>query len=456
MGDARHKLVVCFGAGRVAGPCIEYLLRQESVSLVVAAAIPGEAEQLCAKHAHLIQHPSETTKEQQQELTARVVDVLDEAKDGRIVDELCSIADCVVALVPEPAQVRVARACIKASTPLVTASYASPAIKQLHEAAKEANIPILCEMGLDPGMDHMIAMQMIDEVKAKNGKVVSLSSVCGGLPAPDAANNPIKYKFSWSPVGALRAAQRPAEFLKNGETITIPGSDILAHHEPVNLFPEYELEQIPNGYSLPYAEYYQIPDAKSLFRGTLRFKGFCQVIHKCVQLGFLSEDSFVAEGDSWKEIIAQKLKTAGMDSLDGPTQVFLHWLGFDSPSCVVSKSQSTMEAFCELLVRKLSFDPGERDLVLMHVAVGAEYPDGSYATLETFFSAFGEADGDTIMAKTVGVTAAIGVALVLSDEISSVGIVSPTEKEVYGPSLALLAAEGIHFQEQHTTNTVPK
>uniref|UniRef100_K3WBC1 Saccharopine dehydrogenase NADP binding domain-containing protein n=1 Tax=Globisporangium ultimum (strain ATCC 200006 / CBS 805.95 / DAOM BR144) TaxID=431595 RepID=K3WBC1_GLOUD len=446
MGDARRKVVVCFGAGHVAGPCVEYLLREEKVSLVVAAAVPGEAEQLCTKYAHLIPPQRETTQEQQQELTARTVDVLDEAKDGHVVDELCSIADCVVALVPEPAQVRVAQACIKASTPLVTASYASPAIKQLHKAAKEANIPILCEMGLDPGMDHMIAMKMINEVKAKNGKVVSFSSVCGGLPAPDAANNPIKYKFSWSPVGALRAAQRPAQYLKNGETVTIPGSEILAHDELVKLFPEYELEQVPNGYSLPYAEYYQIPDAKSLFRGTLRFKGFCQVIHKCVQLGLLSEDSFVNEGDIWKEIIAQKLKLAGMDSLDGPTQVFLHWLGFGSPRCVVSKSQSTMEAFCELLVRKLSFEPGERDLVLMHVAVGVEYPDGSQATLESFFNAFGEANGDTIMAKTVGATAAIGVALVLSGKISFVGIVSPTQKEVYEPSLTLLAAEGIHFK----------
>lgn len=294
----------------------------------------------------------------------------------------------------------------------------------------------------------MIAMKMIDQVRAKNGQVVSFSSVCGGLPAPDAANNPVKYKFSWSPQGALRAAQRPAQYLKNGDVVTIAGSEMLAHHEPVDLFPEYDLEQIPNGYSLKYAEYYAIPEVQSLFRGTLRFKGFCHVFHQCVQLGFLSEDSRVEQGTAWRELLAQQMKARGIAGLDTSTQVFLHWLGINSPGCIVAKSQSTMAAFCELLVEKLLFAPGERDLVLMHVAVGAEYPDGSHETLEAFFNAFGEADGDTIMAKTVGLTAAIGVKLILNNSITSVGLVSPTQKEVYEPSLELLAAEGIHFQEQ--------
>lgn len=141
-GEARERVVVCFGAGRVAGPLVEYLLRQAGVSLCIAAAVPGEAEQLCAKYSHLVRGDT-------QRLTARVVDVLG---DGRVVDELCSAASCVVALVPEPAQIRVAQACVEFSTPLVTASYASPAMKQLHQAATDAKIPILCEMGLDPGM----------------------------------------------------------------------------------------------------------------------------------------------------------------------------------------------------------------------------------------------------------------------------------------------------------------
>lgn len=138
------KRVVCFGAGRVAGPFVEYLLRHERASLCIAAAIPGEAEQLSARYAHLI-----VADVKQQTLTTRLVDVLE---DDAAVDELCKYADCVIALVPEPAQIRIAQACVKFATPLVTASYASPGIKALDHAARDAKIPILCEMGLDPGM----------------------------------------------------------------------------------------------------------------------------------------------------------------------------------------------------------------------------------------------------------------------------------------------------------------
>lgn len=296
----------------------------------------------------------------------------------------------------------------------------------------------------------MIAMKLIDSVKRRGGKVTSFSSVCGGLPAPDAANNPIKYKFSWSPQGALRAAQRPAQYLKNGETITVAGADVLAQHEPVALFPMHELEQIPNGYALKYATYYGIPDVTTLFRGTLRFRGFCAVMHTCVRLGLLDEHSHIAQGTLWRDVIAQKLSASGVAKLEPASQAFFDWLGIDSPSCVVGVSQSTLAAFGELLERKLAFAPGERDLVLLHVGVGAEFPDGSRETLDAFFDALGESHGDTVMAKTVGVTAAIGVELVLRGDVKSVGVVSPTQREVYAPALELLAAEGIAFDERVT------
>lgn len=140
------KRVVCFGAGRVAGPFVEYLLRHVHASLCIAAAIPGEGEQLSAKYVHLV-------VDSKQKLTTRLVDVL---SDDAAVDELCEHADCVIALVPEPAQIRIAHACVQFATPLVTASYASAGIKALDQAAKDANIPILCEMGLDPGMVRII------------------------------------------------------------------------------------------------------------------------------------------------------------------------------------------------------------------------------------------------------------------------------------------------------------
>ncbi|TYZ68816.1 hypothetical protein PybrP1_013084 [[Pythium] brassicae (nom. inval.)] len=429
------------GKAKAPNPCL---------SLCIASALKGEAEQLRARFQHL-----------NRDIRALQFDVLDETHDdGKndgtegvdvTLDALVAQADCVVALVPEPAQLRVAQACVKHATPLVTASYASPGIQTLDAAARAAGIPLLCEMGLDPGMDHMIAMTLIARVKANGGRVATFSSVCGGLPAPDAANNPIKYKFSWSPHGALRAAQRPAQYLRAGNVVTVAGADVLAHRESVRLFPPHALEQIPNGNALPYAAYYGIPDATSLFRGTLRFTGFCQVVHECVQLGLLDEGSRVERDAAWREILARRMKACGAERLGDATQVFLHWLGVSSPGCVVATAQSTMWAFADLLVDKLAFAEGERDLVLLHVAVGAEYPDGTRETLEAFFDALGDAGGDTIMAKTVGVTAAIGAQLVLSKQLTGAGLVRPTHAQVYEPALALLAAEGIVFREQVTT-----
>lgn len=294
----------------------------------------------------------------------------------------------------------------------------------------------------------MIAMKLIDEVRAKNGKVVSFASVCGGLPEPSAANNPIKYKFSWSPLGALRAAQRPAQYLKDGHVVTVPGEAILSHHETAQLFKEYDLEQIPNGYSLPYAEHYKIPEATSIFRGTFRYKGFCHVVQQCVLLGLLDESTTLNAGSSWRDFLHKQVwatEEAKQLRLSGETQVFLSWLGLNADDAVVNKSQSVMAAFCDLLIKKMSFVPGERDLVVMHVAVAAEYPDGSRETREALLDVMGESHGDTIMAKTVGVTAAVGVRLLLEKRVQSVGIVTPTLDEVYRPSLELLAAAGISF-----------
>lgn len=302
----------------------------------------------------------------------------------------------------------------------------------------------------------MIAMKLIDEVRAKNGEVVSFASVCGGLPEPAAANNPIKYKFSWSPLGALRAAQRPAQYLKDGHIVTVPGEGVLSHHENApELFKAYDLEQIPNGYSLPYAEHYKIPEATSIFRGTFRYKGFCRVVQQCVHLGLLDEATTLNAGSSWRDFLHKQVWAAEETKqlpLSGETQVFLSWLGLNADNAVVKKSQSVMASFCDLLVEKMSFAPGERDLVVMHVAVAAEYPDGSRETREALFDVMGEAHGDTIMAKTVGVTAAVGVRLLLEKRVQSVGIVTPTLDEVYRPSLELLAAEGISFDERcHST-----
>jgi alpha-aminoadipic semialdehyde synthase len=196
----------------------------------------------------------------------------DPARLQMLIDE----SDVVISLLPAPMHPRIAEMCIDAKTDLVTASYESLEMRKLQESAKEAGIKILNEVGLDPGLDHMSAMKMIDEIRDRGGHVVSFASVCGGLPAPEAAaDNPLHYKFSWSPRGVITASQNDAQYLWEGRIIKVSGNELLANAAPfVDAWPELHLECLLNRDSLHYQSTYGLDKAKTLFQGTLRLPWF--------------------------------------------------------------------------------------------------------------------------------------------------------------------------------------
>ena len=202
-----QKKVLILGAGLVAGPAVEYLSRKNLVTIV--SGVENEAMGLVSKVG-------------KSNIKAYTVDV---SKDSEKVAKLVAGNDIVLSLLPAPMHVSIAKMCISSQTPLVTASYVSDEMQDLHQQAKDAKIPILCEMGLDPGMDHMSAMKIIDEVHEDGGFIESFSSLCGGLPAPEAANNPLRYKFSWSPRGVITAAQNNARYLEKGKVVEVDGQD---------------------------------------------------------------------------------------------------------------------------------------------------------------------------------------------------------------------------------------
>ena len=189
-------------------------------------------------------------------------------------------ADAVLSLLPAPLHAAVAEQCIAARTPLVTASYVAPELAALHERAREAGVPLLCEMGLDPGLDHMSAAAMIAQVHSEGGEVVSFRSVCGGLPAPESAfsGNPFGYKFSWSPAGVLAAMHNAAQWREGGEVVRVAGTELLRAAQPLSgglLGRALSLEVLPNRDALPYAALYGIDgQAATFFRGTLRYQGW--------------------------------------------------------------------------------------------------------------------------------------------------------------------------------------
>jgi saccharopine dehydrogenase (NADP+, L-glutamate forming) len=183
----------------------------------------------------------------------------------------------------------VIRAAIKGNTQVVTTSYVSDAIRELDNAAKAAGITVLNEVGVDPGVDHLYAVKKIDEVHARGGKVLEFYSYCGGLPAPECTNNPLGFKFSWSPCGALLSQRNSARFLKDGKVVEIPAEDLMATVAPYHVMEGYDFVAYPNRDSVPFRDFYRIPEAHTVVRGSLRYKGNPAFVQALASLGWLEQ-----------------------------------------------------------------------------------------------------------------------------------------------------------------------
>lgn len=251
------KRVVLFGAGRVAGPVLKLLGSHDNVTITVASDNEEQANQLrsCIDL-------SKTSFVQ-----FKLPDDLHKLSD---VMKNCDVA---ISLLPATLHLPIAEEAIKQQKHLVTSSYVSPGMRALHDRAVAAGVVLLNEAGLDPGIDHLLIMKAIDSIHSQGGVVEELVSLCGGLPDPVAADNPLRYKFSWSPRGVMSAAGNEAIYLSNGKVIKVPGEKLLLSAMPSHRFPTMRLETLPNRDSLLYKDLYNIPKAHSICRGTLRYEG---------------------------------------------------------------------------------------------------------------------------------------------------------------------------------------
>ena len=266
------KKILVLGAGLVSRPMVRYLLDVPDFEVTVATRTVSKAQELVAAHPR-----------------GKAIPLLvdDEAALGRLVSE----SDLAVSLLPYTYHVKVASHCLKYRKPLVTTSYVSDAMRALDGQAKAAGLIFLNEIGLDPGIDHMSAMKIIHDVQKAGGKVASFMSYCGGLPAPEANDNPLGYKFSWSPKGVVMAGRNDARYLKDGREVSVPGADLFGHRWPLKVAEGFEFEAYPNRNSLPYVEIYGLAGVKTMLRGTLRNFGWCETLKAIADLGVLKDDS---------------------------------------------------------------------------------------------------------------------------------------------------------------------
>lgn len=435
------KRVLILGAGLVARPLVRYLLDQPDLQVEVASRTVSKAEKL------IEDHPRGVAKE------------LNLKNEDDVKREVAA-ADLVISMVPYAFHPRVAEFCIAHKKPMVTTSYVSEPMKKLDGEARKAGVLILNELGLDPGIDHMEAMRVINEVKRNGGEIQNFISFCGGLPAPEANTNPFGYKFSWSPVGVLLAGKNSAQYLLNGKEVFIPSENLFDNYHFISIEGLGVFEAYPNRNSLPYIELYGIPETKTMLRGTLRNVGWCETIKKMVQLGLLDQTEKDWKGLTYQDFlrsligspVEKNLRQAVCDylRLDPGLAIIrrLEWLGLLSDEPLPVEKGSALDIVAARMSEKLQYGEGERDMIVLQHEFVARYPGSQGEKIISTLVDFGIPGGDSSMARTVGLPAAIGTKLILEGKIKEKGVHIPVLPEIYLPILAELQAMGIAFKEK--------
>jgi saccharopine dehydrogenase (NADP+, L-glutamate forming)/spermidine synthase len=434
------KKVLILGAGLVARPLVRYLLDQPDLQVEVASRTVSKAEKLIQGH------PRGVAKE----LNLKS----EEALKGEVAK-----ADLVISMVPYSFHPKVAEFCIAHKKHMVTTSYVSEAMKKLDGDARKAGIIILNELGLDPGIDHMEAMRVIHEIHDKGGKLQSFISFCGGLPASEANTNPFGYKFSWSPVGVLLAGKNSAQFLMDGKKVLIPSKKLFESYTLRTIEGMGVFEGYPNRNSLPYIDLYGVPETKTMLRGTLRNIGWCETIKKMVQLGVLDQEEKDWKGLTYAGFVRKLVGTKAKDlekavcSYLGITTGLaiirrLEWLGLFSEEPLPLEKGSALDIIGARMTAKLAYAEGERDMIILQHEFIASYPKAGKERIISTLIDFGIPHGDSSMARTVGLPAAIGTKMILEGKITERGVHIPVLPDIYVPILEELKILRIAFKEK--------
>lgn len=435
------KKVLILGAGLVVKPIVTHLLNK-GIHVTVATRTKSKAEAMISGHPNG---------------TAVAWTVEDEAG----LDQMVASHDLSVSLLPYAHHLLVAKYCLKHKKNMVTTSYVKPEMQALDAQAKEAGIIILNELGLDPGIDHMSAMRIIDNVHNRNGKIEEFYSICGALPAPEVANNPFKYKFSWSPKGVVMAGNNDGKYLRYGKVVDVPTENLFRNPLKVDFDKVGMLEVYPNRDSISYIDIYGIPETKTMMRGTFRFKGWCESIDAMKQLRLISYDKFDMTGMTYAQFMAHQIgaadasdiKTKVADFLkldvDALAMTAIEWLGLFDDKAMDRGVDSPFEVTSDLMISKMELGMNERDMVVMQHTFLASYPDGSKEVIRSRMLDFGTPATDTSVARTVALPAAIGVEMILKGEISVKGVFRPVIPEIYNPVLDELEKLDIRMEEEY-------
>ncbi len=436
------KKILILGAGMVVKPIVTYLLEKGRI-VTVASRTKAKAD------AMISDHPNGRA-------VAWTVD------DTESLSRMIREHDLIVSLLPWTHHVMVAGQCIHHRKNMVTTSYVKPEMKALDRDAKDAGIIILNELGLDPGIDHMSAMRIIDNVHNNGGKIEAFYSICGALPAPEiAGDNPFRYKFSWSPKGVVLAGNNDGRFLRNGNEIYVATEDLFKNPLKIDFPKAGQLDIYPNRDSMPYIDLYGIPETKTMMRGTFRYPGWCESMDAMKALNLITNDTYDFTGKTYAGMVAMlinedntdniKQKVAGRLGINENDHAIkaMEWLGLFEEQRMARRQDTPFEIVSDLMIKKMMIGDKERDMVAMQHIFLASYPDGKKEVIKSSMLDFGTKETDTAIARTVALPAAVGVEMVLEGQIAEKGVHIPVIPGIYNPILDALETMDIRMEEEY-------
>ena len=439
--------ILIIGAGRSSSSLIKYLLdksSQENLHITIGDVSLDSAQSKINNHKNA---------------TAIQLDVFNAEQRSNAIQK----ADIVISMLPASFHIEVAKDCITYGKHMVTASYISNEMKALDEEAKAKGLVFMNEIGLDPGIDHMSAMQIIDRIKDQGGKMLLFESFCGGLVAPESDTNLWNYKFTWNPRNVVLAGQGGASmFIQEGTYKYIPYHKLFRRTEFMTVNGSGKFEAYANRDSLKYRSIYGLEDIKTMYRGTIRKVGFSRAWNVFVQLG-MTDDTYTIEDSenmSYRDFTNLFLAYSPSDSVELKFRSYLKidqddlmWdkfveLDIFNPNKKVGlKNATPAQILQKILMDSWTLEKDDKDMIVMHHIFGYQYKEENHQ-IESSMVIKGDDQTYTAMAKTVGLPVAMATVRILNGEITTPGVQLPINKEVYEPILKELEDYGITFVEK--------
>ena len=440
------KKILLIGAGRSTSSLVQYLLfnaENENWFITIADQTKELASEAVNNHKNA---------------KAIAFDVNNDEERERLIDE----HDLIISMLPASMHMSVARDCVKYKKHMATASYVSEEMKALNSEAKAAGIVIMNEIGVDPGIDHLSAMRVIDDIREKGGDLEAFETFTGGLIAPESDNNPWGYKFTWNPRNVVLAGQGVCKFIQNKQYKYIPYHKLFRRTEIIDIDGYGKFEGYANRDSLQYREIYGLENIPTMYRGTLRKPGFCKAWHYFVKLG-VTDDSYTMEDSenmTYRQFINSFLPYNQNDSVELKFQHYFNirqddiemfekfvWLGIFEDTKIGMKDATPAQILQHILEQKWTLEDDDKDMIVMWHRFRYKL-NGEHKELHSSMVVKGDDQKYTAMAKTVGLPLAISVKMILNGTISTPGVHVPILKEIYNPILDELENYGINFNEK--------